>query len=141
MYQRDGHAIGDLMQKFNSQSIQLDKQAMQYMQQLFTSATVDDQATCATIAKVYEESEYMLDPHSAIGVHAARLCRGDRNTPTISLATAHPAKFPDAIKRAAIGAEPQLPHTMQDLFEREERYTVVANDLTTVNRFITDNIA
>ncbi len=92
--------------------------------------------TCATIAQVYEESEYLLDPHSAIGVRAARECRDDPAVPMVTLATAHPAKFPEAIERAGVAREPALPHYMADLFERPERCAVLPHELRAVQEFI-----
>ncbi len=78
----------------------------------------------------------MLDPHSAIGVHAARrLLAADPATPVVALATAHAAKFPDAVE-AATGLRPALPPHLADLMDRPERFSVVANDEAAVERFI-----
>ena len=68
---------------------------------------------------------------------AARICKDDE-TPIITLATAHPAKFSDAIAAAGL-ATPELPKHLTDLFEREERYTVVPNEITEVTNFIKNN--
>ena len=88
------------------------------------------------IARVYDESGYVLDPHTAVAVSAARraLAR-DRATPMIVLGTAYPAKFPDAVARA-IGLRPLLPAHLADLMNRPERFTVVANDRRAVERFV-----
>ena len=71
---------------------------------------------------------------------AARSCRADLETPMVTLATAHPAKFPDAVKQAGYPSDPELPSHMADLFEREEKFTVLDNDLLAVQSFISDNI-
>ena len=77
----------------------------------------------------------MLDPHTAVGVKAGRLCNQDTAVPMVMLATAHPAKFGDAI--AAAGVElPALPRHLQNLFDKEERYTVIANDLQAVAGYL-----
>ena len=100
----------------------------------------ESEETCQLIQAVFEASDYLLDPHSAIGVKAARDLRCDQFTPMIMLATAHPAKFPEAIAKAGIDFEPVLPHHMLDLFEREERYTVQPNELAVVQAFMAANI-
>jgi threonine synthase len=92
--------------------------------------------TCETIRDVYERNEYLLDPHTAIGVRAARNCRRDKSIPMITLGTAHPAKFPDAVAKAGLDVKPSLPHHMADLFDRKERYTVLDNDLPSVQDFM-----
>ena len=77
----------------------------------------------------------VLDPHSAIGVLAARECRKDKSVPMVTLATAHPAKFPDAVEEAT-GIRPELPTHLADLLERSEEYTQQPNDLATVQNYI-----
>ena len=69
----------------------------------------------------------LLDPHTATGIHAARMCQEEPDVATVVLATAHPAKFPDAVKKAT-GVEPALPPHMADLFSLEERLDVLEND-------------
>jgi threonine synthase len=86
------------------------------------------------MAEVMSRSGYLLDPHTAVGVAVGRPLRGGRE-PVVTLATAHPAKFPDAVK-AATGIEPALPLWLADLYERPERFTVLDNDQGEVERFI-----
>jgi threonine synthase len=140
VYGRDGAAIQSLMDDFNKGDVKLDEKAFAKARALFDSHSVDDAATVATIRDVWEATEYLLDPHSAIGVKAARECRRDSATPMVTLATAHPAKFPDAVKQAGYPDEVPLPHHMADLFQREERYAVLPHDLAEVQRFIAANI-
>lgn len=135
-YQRDGAAIADLMQRFQSEQVQIDADAISRAREHFDSHSVDDKATVAEIARVWDECEYLLDPHSAIGVAAARAHQAHSKGPVVTLATAHPAKFPEAVMEAGYPSTPPLPHHMQDLFELEERYTVVDNDLEQVQAFI-----
>ena len=92
------------------------------------------------IADMWENTEYLLDPHTAIGVEAARKTRRRRDIPMVCMATAHPAKFPEAVRKAGCPQDPALPHHMADLFEREERYSVQPNDLNAVHQFIADNM-
>jgi threonine synthase len=81
----------------------------------------------------------LIDPHTAIGTKAARVCHGDGQAAMITLATAHPAKFPAAIAASGIGIEAQLPHHLADLFEREEAFDVLPNDLAAVQAFLAGN--
>ena len=75
--------------------------------------------TRAEIRRTYEATGEVLDPHTAVGVAAARAARRDPDVPMICLATAHPAKFPDAVEQA-IGIRPELPEHLADLFDRDE---------------------
>ncbi|WDR06555.1 threonine synthase [Devosia rhodophyticola] len=101
----------------------------------FSAATSDEPMTKTTIAKIARENGYTLDPHTAVGVEVAQQLR-DPLVPMITLATAHPAKFPDAVKQA-MGFEPPLPDWLADLHERPERLSVLANDHKAVEDFIT----
>ncbi|HEV8077530.1 MAG TPA: threonine synthase, partial [Marinobacter sp.] len=103
---------------------------------LFDSSAVSDKDTCDTIRDVFQQNDYLLDPHTAIGVHAARSCRRDASIPMITLGTAHPAKFPDAVAASGVNAKPELPAHMADLFQREETYTVLDNNIADVQDFI-----
>jgi threonine synthase len=96
-----------------------------------------DEADCAQeMSRVYRESGYVLDPHTAVAVNAARRAQArDRAIPMVVLGTAHPAKFPDAVGKA-IGTRPALPPHLADLKGRKERFTVLPNDRGEVERFI-----
>ena len=100
---------------------------------------MDDAQTCATIAEVYKDCGELLDPHTAIGVHAARECRRNLATPMVVLGTAHPVKFPEAVEKAGVSQAPALPPHLSDLFQRDERCTVLANDLKAVQQFVSQH--
>lgn len=140
LYDRDGAAIAKLMEDFKQGAVSIEDSRFARARELFASLAVDDEATCATIADVLEESGYLLDPHSAIGVAAARACRLPGNAPVITLATAHPAKFPEAVRKAGYHSDPALPAHMQDLFEREERCDVLPKDLQAVQAFMASKL-
>jgi threonine synthase len=82
----------------------------------------------------------MLDPHSAIGVSAALASDVPATVPVVTLATAHPAKFPAAVSEAGLDQAPVLPHHLRDLFDRPERSEVLPNELAAVQAFMADNI-
>ena len=104
------------------------------LRKLFAGVRVDDEATLATIRRVRQQTGELVDPHSAVGLEAARLA-GAGDAPVVALACAHPAKFPDAVERAT-GERPQLPPRLADLYERPERVATLANDLRAVQDFI-----
>ena len=139
LYGRDGAALAALMTRFDAGDITLSDAAMAEARQLFASVRVDDDATRDQIARTRAECGYLLDPHSAIGYHAARQATTS-GTPMVTLATAHPAKFPDAAARAGVEDAPRLPSHLADLFERREHYTVVANDLKAVQAVMAEQI-
>lgn len=139
LYDRDGSAIADLMEQFKSGTMSLSEDALTRARALFSSYRLNDDDVLRVIQSTFENTEYLLDPHTAIGVEAARKTRRDTATPMICLATAHPAKFPEAIQKAGC-QDPVLPHHMQDLFDREERYTVLDDDIAGVQRFIASHI-
>ncbi|HEY9012284.1 MAG TPA: threonine synthase [Devosia sp.] len=132
---RDGSTVQSLMNGLGqSGSFTVPEKGLAAIRKLFVANRASEAETSATIRKVQKDAGYLLDPHSAVGVHVAGpLVGGD--APVITLSTAHPAKFPAAVKDA-VGIEPALPSWLSDLYEREERFTVLDNDLGEVERFI-----
>jgi threonine synthase len=100
----------------------------------FGAGRTGEDETAAMIAETYRRSGYLLDPHTAVAVAVAQPLVG-AETPVITLATAHPAKFPAAVK-AATGIEPALPLWLADLYQRPERLSVLANDQGGVEAYI-----
>ena len=111
---------------------------LQRLRRLFDCHRLDDAETLAEIAARHKASGELLDPHSAIGTAAAAAALRDDVSVVVALACAPPAKFPDAVKKAA-GVHPDLPPRLADLYEREERCTVLPNDLSALQRFIGGN--
>jgi threonine synthase len=137
LYDRDGAALADLMGRMNAKTdvVSLDEDKLAKARELFDSMAVNQDETVAVMQQVFAETGYLLDPHTAIGVKAARECRRNTRIPMITLGTAHPVKFEDAVKRAGFEM-PTLPHHLNDLMEREERLSVLPADLKTVQAFI-----
>jgi len=100
----------------------------------FLGFTLSDEATLAEIERTYREAGYLADPHTAIGLAAARAC-APIGTPVIVAATAHPAKFPDAIQKA-VGFRPPLPPYLSDLYERDEFFSRAPNDLASIQSLV-----
>jgi threonine synthase len=99
----------------------------QAVRRQFTGFRLDDAGTLTEIARVYRETGYLADPHTVIGLAAAREC-GPVGLPVIAAATAHPAKFPDAIEKA-VGFRPALPARLAGLYEKEEFLVHAPNTL------------
>lgn len=138
-YGRDPGAVRALMASLaESRAFTVAPEPLARIRSDFSSAAAGEDEVAAEIRRVWTEAGYLLDPHSAIGVRAARaLLREDERTPVIALATAHPAKFPDAVEQAA-GVRPPLPPHLADLMEREERFARLPNDQAAVERFLSE---
>lgn len=139
VYDRDGAVLADLMTRMSSETVELDAERMARVRELFDSYAVSDDVTCQTIREVHDESGYLLDPHTAIGVRAARACRRNPQHPMITLGTAHPVKFADAVRKAGLET-PALPHHLTGLFEREERCDVLENKLEALQSYVVQKV-
>ena len=130
----DGQAVAALLERFRADGeITLPSEAIPRMQEGWVGESLSDPETTEVISTVFDESGVILDPHSAVGVGAAR--RRPDSMPRLVMATAHPAKFPDAVE-AATGVRPVLPAHLGDLFDRPERFDVLPNDLVTVQDYV-----
>jgi len=137
LHGEDGAAVKRDMDSFAA-SGRLDLSAFkERVAQDFLSRSVSEAETIDTIGAFYREHQYLLDPHTAVGVRAA-LELHDSKRPVVCLATAHPAKFGEAVTRA-IGSEPPLPPALADLENRESRCTVLDAEQTAIKEFVADN--
>ncbi len=138
-YDRDGAAVAALMDELKTKGgFTISQGVLDNLRAQFDSGRVSEQETSTEITHSFATRAELLCPHSAIGVRVADAQR-DPNVPMITLATAHPAKFPDAV-HAATGERPELPARMADLFERPERVTRVANDLHALKQIVQERI-
>jgi len=138
VFQRDGAQVRRVMQSFRqSGEYSVTAEQHQRLRRLFDAQRFDDDETSAEIARRLAESGELLDPHSAIATAAARREVRPEISAVVALATAHPAKFPDAVEKAS-GLRPDLPRRLADLYEREERCVTLPNDLVALQDFIRD---
>ncbi|MEY3582052.1 MAG: threonine synthase [Actinomycetota bacterium] len=136
MNNRDGGATTEQLNQFR-QSGKLSVEPDQYAKWIaptFRAHRANNDETLAVMKRIYGESGMLVDPHTAVGIASAEAC-AEPGVPTITLATAHPAKFPDAVKRAT-GVHPALPDHVADLFDREERIVNLPNDLQAIEAFV-----
>ncbi|MFL5082907.1 MAG: threonine synthase, partial [Microvirga sp.] len=136
-HDRDAAAVRALMAGLSqSRSFAIAPEPLARIRRDFASAAVDEETVAQEMRRTYGDAGYLLDPHTAVGVHAGRaLIDRDPRTPVIALSTAHPAKFPDAVLRAT-GVRPELPPHLAELMDRPERFARLANDQAAVERFI-----
>ncbi len=137
LYGRDGEAIGSMMQQFRQdKTFTLTPEAYALFKAEFDAYAVDDAQTSATIKRLYEQTGELPDPHTAVGVAAAEnSISAGLISPVVTLATAHPAKFPQAVE-AATGIHPGLPAHLHDLLSRTERMQLVENSAEAVKSLI-----
>lgn len=136
LYGRSGHRVAAAMAEFRATGeMTVDEAERALLGGRWAAARLDDDETMVVMKDVYERTGVVLDPHTAVGVGAARECGRDDDVPMVCLATAHPAKFPDAVE-AAIGVRPELPPALADLFDLPERYDVLPADLDDVRSHI-----
>jgi threonine synthase len=140
LYDRDGAAVADALQEFRDiGTLDVGEARWHRALEVFAGGRRDDTETLATIACIHDRTGMLVDPHTAVGLAVAETERADTTTPMIALATAHPAKFPEAVARAT-GARPELPARLADLFERPERMTRLPDELGAVQQFIRDRM-
>ncbi len=131
-----GERVRARMQGFQqSGAMELEGEPLEALGRLFTAGRASEEETKATIAATREATGDLVDPHTAVGLAVASRLRPDRAIPLVTLATAHPAKFPDAVE-AATGIRPNLPPAYADLMDRPERSTALPNDLAAIQAAI-----
>jgi threonine synthase len=136
---RDAASVRGLMAGLSqSGAFTLRAGAREKLADVFTSGSADEEATGATIARLFRDDGILVDPHTAVGVAVAEQHLG--RTPMVTLATAHPAKFPDAVA-AATGVRPELPKWARAILTAKESYRKLPADLTTVEQAVEAGIA
>jgi threonine synthase len=136
-YGRDAGAIRRLMGSLaQARGFDIDAGPLERIRAEFAAVSVDEPGVSAEIRNVHRTTGMVIEPHAAIGTRAGRqLLEQDPAIPVVALATAHPAKFPEAVARAT-GVKPALPAHLEDLLQREERFTILPSDQAKVERFV-----
>ena len=133
---RDGKALAEQMAGFEAtKAMQLTNAQREGAAALFTSARADADDMARALRWAWDAAGELLDPHTAIGLHAAQVTGIDPAVPVVTLATAHPAKFRDTVERAT-GHRPALPARIGDLFEREERLIELSGDYAAIAEYV-----
>jgi threonine synthase len=140
LFDRDGRALARTMQAFRATgAMTVSPAQLERARSTFDAGRLDDAGTLRAIADARRETGELLDPHTAVAYAVARQKRGARDVPMVVLATAHPAKFPDAVK-AATGEAPPLPARLADLATKPERCATLPNDIAALKRLM-DEVA
>lgn len=133
---RDAGAVNSLMNEYRAhKSFSVSPDQLKSANQEFSADRCSDPETIAMMRECYEATGVLIDPHTAVGLHAAMRTQEDPSIPSVILACAHPAKFPDAVEQAT-GIRPPLPSHLADLMDRTEHYTVLPNDLAKISNYI-----
>ena len=141
LYGRDGKALAEAMSLFRStNTLKVGANALGGVREMFDAGRVDDAGTIAAIADCLKRFGETIDPHTAVGYAIAQQHRRDVKIPMVVLATAHPAKFPDAVEKAT-GKRPALPARLGDLMDRTERVDGLPNDIAALKDMIEDRMA
>ena len=124
---RDGQAVAELIAELRANGrVEVPVAWSERIHAEFEGIRLDDQGTLSEIAEIHRTTERVIDPHTAVGTYAARVLCGSASTPVVTLATADPAKFPDAVEQA-IGFRPALPPHLAEIMQRPERFDVIDN--------------
>ena len=135
MNDRDGGVTAAQLTRFRDKGLLVEPdQFEKWIAPTFRASRATDHDTLATIRSVYEDFDMLIDPHTAVGVKVAREF-AEEGIPMLTMATAHPAKFPDAVERAT-GVRPGLPEHLSNLFDLPEFTVQLPNDLATVEAFV-----
>ncbi|MBL4612963.1 MAG: threonine synthase [Emcibacter sp.] len=140
LYDGQGDEVSRLMDNLQqSRSFTIDGPQLDKAKAIFDAIRVGEEDTQATIKATFEATGQLIDPHTAVGLKAAQLKNADTSIPMMTLSTAHPAKFPEAVEKVT-GQHPALPAHMADLFEREEKYDHLDHDLDALKLYIRNNL-
>ena len=138
---RDSGWVRDAMNEFaRERRIDLPMKVLSALRDRYTAMSCNDAETLEAMARVHREFGRLIDPHTAVGMSAAFKFWKKTGAPILVLSTAHPAKFPDAVRKAT-GVTPPLPPHMADLYDKRERMSVLPNDLAAIRGFIKDRVA
>lgn len=133
---RDAVLTRRLMDEFKqSGSFSVDANLLDKVKRQFSAYSMNDEQTRAEIARVYQETGEIIDPHSVIGIAAARACAEDSSVPVVCMGTADPAKFADAVE-PAIGRKVPYPARLEKVLKAKEHFDVLKNDIKEVQCFI-----
>ncbi|MGB5075849.1 MAG: threonine synthase, partial [Sphingorhabdus sp.] len=132
---RDGSTTAARMKWFEQMGKMVLSSDMRKRASLFASSRADADEMALAMRWAYEHAGEIIDPHTAIALHAARVSGIAPEVPIVTLATAHPAKFRDAVERAT-GTRPRLPARLANLFEREERFDILPGDYKDVRDYV-----
>ena len=138
LYDNNSSMLAAAMSAFPEQSISIPKDKQDLMSNFFKSHKSDDEEILEQIERTYDAIGYMLDPHTATGVKAGNHLSPD-DEPVVVMGTAHPAKFSEAIEKAVVGYNSEIPIKLQEAFKQEEIFNLLPKDYSKIKDFILKN--
>ena len=138
LYDNNSTMLAAAMSAFPEQSISIPKDKQDLISNFFKSHKSDDEEILEQIGKTYDAIGYMLDPHTATGVKAGNHLSPD-DEPVVVMGTAHPAKFSEAIEKAVVGYNSEIPIKLQEAFKQEEIFNLLPKDYSKIKDFILKN--
>ncbi len=140
LFGEDCSRVKAAMEQFNEQGeITISKEQLAQARRDFATASIDQQTTLETIKEIYKQTDYIVDPHTAVGCAAAEKLRSSlKNGAVVCLATAHPAKFPEAVKQA-VGHFPPRPESLKGLDKKNSRCKVLPANVDAVKKYVAEN--
>lgn len=139
LFGRDGQRLATVMDEFSRSSrLLLNSGQQSRLRALFRAVRVDEEGTLAGIREVYEKTGVTVDPHTAVGLRARASGRSGADVPIVTLSTAHPAKFPEAVEKMT-NLKPHLPERLDGLLSRKERFVTLPNDIDAIKDFVRTN--
>ncbi len=133
----NSEATKNVMSKIKNNTYQIDNIDLDKIKKNFTSEMLNENETISMIKDIYEKNKVVVDPHTAVGIGAARKLRLEQNC--VVLSTAHPCKFPKAIEDAISKTE-KLPDSLKYVYDKEEKFKVLSNDINKVKDYVTNSI-
>ena len=133
----NSEATKNVMSKIKNNTYQIDNIDLDKIKKNFTSEMLNENETISIIKDIYEKNKVVVDPHTAVGIGAARKLRLEQNC--VVLSTAHPCKFPKAIEDAISKTE-KLPDSLKYVYDKEEKFKVLSNDINKVKDYVTNSI-
>ena len=127
----------DIMSKIKNNTYKIDSPDLNEIKKNFTSEMLDENETIEMINSIYKEHQLVVDPHTAVGIGAAKKLGLEKNC--VVLSTAHPCKFPKAIEDAISKTE-KLPDSFKYVYDKEEKFEVISNDIYKVKNYIMNSI-
>jgi len=127
----------DIMSKIKNNTYKIDSLDLNEIKKNFTSEMLDENETIEMINSIYKEHQLVVDPHTAVGIGAAKKLGLEKNC--VVLSTAHPCKFPKAIEDAISKTE-KLPDSFKYVYDKEEKFEVISNDIYKVKNYIMNSI-
>ena len=139
LHDNNSEVLSSIMAQFPEKPISIPKEKWDSVVKFFSSDRCSDQGIKEQIRNTYEESNYLLDPHTATGVRASNNLES-KDELVVTMATAHPAKFGEAIDGAIPGHDLNIPKRLNIVFDKEESYEVLSEDYEEVKKFILSKV-